>query len=140
MSTHESFAREAEVRGSSDRTFGVVMTLFFSLLAFYPALRGGTVRIWAVAIAAAFLLPALVRPTLLHGLNHLWMRLGLLLHRIVSPVVLAFLFYVVFTPFGFVMRLMGSDPMRRRIDPSAPSYWVLRDPPGPDGASMANQF
>jgi hypothetical protein len=128
------------VQGSSDRAFGIVMTVFFLLVGVFPAVRGGAVRAWALAVACVFLIAAVVRPGILSPLNVVWTRFGLLLHRIVSPVILAFLFYVVFTPFGLVMRLIGNDPMRRRGDPDASSYWIPRNPPGPDGASMRNQF
>ena len=64
-------------------------------------------------------------------LNRLWAKFGLLLHHVISPVFLGILFYVCITPIGFLMRLTGKDPMRRRFEPEAKSYWIVREPPGP---------
>ena len=67
----------------------------------------------------------------LRPLNRLWLRFGLLLAAVVSPIVLALLFYLTIAPIGFMMRLAGKDPMRSRRDPNATSYWIRREPPGP---------
>ncbi|MFO1059492.1 MAG: SxtJ family membrane protein [Dongiaceae bacterium] len=136
----ESFEREEAVHGGSDRSFGLVFTAFFLLVGLAPLLHGGHVRWWSVALAAAFLVVALVRPALLKPLNRLWTKFGLLLHKIVNPVIMGAIFYVAITPFGVVMRLLGKDPLRRRFDAQAPSYWIERTPPGPAPQSMSNQF
>jgi hypothetical protein len=137
---HEDFTREEEVHGSSDRAFGLVMAAFLSLVAFVPLLHGGPVRWWVVAVAAAFLLAALLRPAILRPLNTLWLKFGLLLSRIVGPLVLALLFYLTVTPIGLLIRAAGKDPLRLRRNASATSYWIPRDPPGPPPASMKQQF
>jgi hypothetical protein len=68
------------------------------------------------------------------------MLLGLVLYKIVNPIVMALLFFSTITPVGFLMRLSGKDPMRLRHDPAATSYWIAREPPGPPAESMRNQF
>jgi len=68
------------------------------------------------------------------------MKLAEILHRIVSPVALGIVFFGVLTPMGFAMRLFGRDTMQRRFDPSARTYWIERDPPGPDPSGLPNQF
>jgi hypothetical protein len=73
-------------------------------------------------------------------LNRAWMKLGELLGRVVSPIVLGLVFYGVFTPVALVMRLAGRDAMHRRWDRDAPTYWVDRDPPGPPDDSFRNMF
>lgn len=137
---HENLSREEHIEGSSDRAFGVVMAVAFAVVACWPLMSRGGVRWWAVAIGAAFALLALVRPSLLAGLNRQWMKLGLLLGKIVSPIALGVLFYGVLTPIGLLVRAFGKDPLRLRFDRAAESYWQARTPPGPPPDSMTNQF
>ena len=90
--------------------------------------------------AAAFFALALAAPGVLGPLNRLWLGFGRLLNRLVSPVILALLFYLVITPIGLVMRLAGHDPLRIRWDTGAATYWIERRPPGPEPETMRNQF
>jgi hypothetical protein len=83
---------------------------------------------------------ALTNPTLLASLNRLWIKLGVLLGKLVSPIALGVLFYGVLVPIGVVMRLTGKDPLRLKRDTGAASYWISRTPPGPPPDSMTNQF
>lgn len=137
---HENLIREEHVEGSSDRTFGLVMAAAFVVVACWPLLSRAGVRWWAIAIAAVFAVLSLARPALLSGLNRQWMKLGLLLGKIVSPIALGVLFYAVLTPMGFVIRALGKDPLKLKFDPAAESYWQRRTPPGPPPDSMTNQF
>ncbi len=137
---HEDFARDDKVEGSSDRSFGFVFAAVFTLIGLWPLMGGGQVRIWALGIAAAFAVVVLARPGLLAPLNRLWTRFGLLLHKVVSPLIMGMLFYLTVTPIGLLMRAMGKDPLRLRPDPDAASYWIERDPPGPAPETMKNQF
>jgi hypothetical protein len=79
-------------------------------------------------------------PQLLTVPNRLWLRFGLLLNRIISPVALAFLFYFVVTPTGVFMRVFGKDNLRLRRNASDKSYWIKREPPGPKPDSLNHQF
>ena len=137
---HEDLTREQYVEGSSDRNFGLVFAAVFLLVALGPLRHGHTPRWWALAVAGVFALVALVRPKLLSRLNRLWMRLGILLGKVVSPVALGILFYGVLTPLAAVIRLSGKDPLRLKLDPATSSYWIVRKPPGPPPDSMTNQF
>jgi hypothetical protein len=138
--THEDLRRQTAVRGSSDRSFGLVLAAFFSVLGLWPLVHKGAARPWSIAVAAVFAILALWRPGLLHPLNTLWTRLGLLLGRVVNPVVMAILFYFVIAPTGLILRWRGKDPLRLRYDSGATSYWIPRQPPGPAPETMANQF
>lgn len=138
--THETFEREETVKGSSDRGFGLVFAAVFAVIGLWPLIHATLPRWWSLGIAAAFLAVSLIRPALLAPLNRLWMRFGLLLHRIVNPIVMGLLFYVVLTPFGLVLRLLGKDPLRRGFDAAAATYWIQRLPPGPAPDTMKNQF
>ena len=82
----------------------------------------------------------LATPTLLAPLNRAWMKLGELLGRIVSPLVLGLIFFAMFTPISWGMRLAGRDALRRRFEPHLKTYWQERDPPGPDPRDLPNQF
>jgi hypothetical protein len=137
--THEHPAPSEEIR-SSERGFGFTVAGFLVLVALWPLWRGGPPRLWALAVAAAFVLAALAWPALLGPLNRGWARLGLWLHRIVNPIVMGVIFYGVVTPMGVIMRWAGRDALRLRRDPLAPTYWIERNPPGPAPATMTNQF
>jgi hypothetical protein len=138
--THESFDRTEPVQGSSDRAFGIVFTVVFALIGLWPLPWGGSPRWWALGIAAVFLLAALVIPKTLAALNRAWMRFGLLLHKIVNPMIMGLVFFLTVTPTALIMRALGKDPLRRRLDKEATTYWIDRDPPGPDPDSMPRQF
>ena len=138
---HEHAPRHiAPVESSSNRSFGLVFTGFFLIVGLLPLLYGHSLRIWALALAGVFLVTALAAPSLLAPLNRLWTKLGLLLHRIVSPIALGILFFGVVTPTGLLMRLLGHDPLRLRLDKTATTYWIVRNPPGPAPESLINQF
>jgi predicted membrane metal-binding protein len=130
------------VQGSSDRSFGFVMAAFFGLVALFPLLHGplSSIRWWALVVAAAFLALALLWTAPLRPLNRAWLKLGLLLSKIVSPIVMMLLFYATVTPVGVLMRWTGKDPLRLRRNAAAASYWIPREPPGPAPDSMKQQF
>ena len=123
---HEDLTREEVIEGSTDRVFGVVFAVVFLLIASWPLFYGGQPRWWACFVSAALALVALAKPALLRGPNRLWMKFGILLGHIVSPIALGLLFYAVFTPMGLVMRLVGKDPLRLRLDREADTYWMPR--------------
>lgn len=137
-SFHDGQEREEVVVPSSDRVFGLVIAGFFTLCGGLSLYHGG--ERWPVwlALAATFAGLAVVRPGLLAPLNRLWTKFGLLLHAVVSPIILGLIFFACITPIGFLMRLFGQDPLRRRFEPAAESYWLRREPPAPD--SFKNQF
>jgi len=137
---HESYERREEVRGSSDRSFGIVFAVVFALIGLLPLVSGGAVRMWSLAVGAAFLLVALAFPAILAPLNRLWLRFGLLLHKIVSPLVLGIMFFLVITPMGVLMRAFGKDLLRLKLDRQLASYWIERTPPGPLPESLRDQF
>lgn len=126
--------------GSSDRSFGFVFAAVFALIGLYNAWHAGKAWPWLALVAAGFLSLALIRPAVLAPLNKLWMKFGLLLAAIVNPIVLGILFFLVFTPMAFVARLVGKDFLRLKKQPEAKSYWIVRDPPGPEPVSMKDQF
>ena len=140
MKTHERLAGDEPATGGSDRGFGVIFAVVFFAIGLFPLIDGAPPRGWALGIAAAFLAAALARPALLAPFNRVWFQFGLLAQRVVNPLVMAVIYFVVVTPTGIAMRTLGKDPLRLKYDPDAQSYWIHRDPPGPERESMRNQF
>ncbi len=138
--THERLASDDETKGSSDRAFGLVFAAVFTIAGLWPLAGGGPVRIWALGLAVAFLAAVALRPKLLAPLNRIWTRLGRFLHCIANFVILALLFYLVITPMGLALRLLGKDPLRLRFEPGVRSYWIERRPPGPAPETIKHQF
>lgn len=129
-----------DTKMGSERSFGLIFSAVFALISLIPLVHGAPFRLWALVISIAFLLPALVMPTLLSPLNRLWFRFGLLLHRIVNPLVLGFIFFAIIAPLGLVTRWAGGKLLTLGYDDEKPSYWERRNPPGPDAQSLRNQF
>ncbi len=124
----------------SNRAFGLVFFTFFLAVALWPLLSHQPPRVWSLIASGVFLLLSLAAPGWLSPANRLWMRFGALLHTIVSPVILAVMFYGVVLPTGLMMRAFGNDPLRLKFDRGARSYWIKRDPPGPQLDSFLDQF
>ena len=123
-----------------DRSFGLLFTAVFVIVAGLPLFRGGQPHFWALGVSALFLALALFRPTLLNPLNRAWMRLGLLLHTVMTPLIMGLIFFVVITPMGLLMRLFGKRPLVLTFDARAEGYWIPREPGSPSPESMKNQF
>ncbi len=140
LGTHDRFRAHGEVKTASNRSFGFVFATVFSIIACMPLLSGDAPRWWSLIIAAAFLAIAAFYPSVLALPNRLWTRFGLLLHRIVNPLVMGILFFLVVTPIALLMRLVGKRPLETRPDAGAKSYWVRREPPGPAPDTMKQQF
>lgn len=130
----------SEVKVGSNRGFGLVFAVVFTIISAWPLKDGGAPRLWALVVAAAFVLLALLRPHLLEPLNRLWFKLGMGLGAVVAPVVMSLVFFLVVTPTGWLVRAKGKDLLRLRIDRTARSYWIERDEERNPMGSMKNQF
>ena len=127
----------------SERSFGLLFSAVFALLAGYGWLFKGwslLIVLVLVAVAVAFVLLGFVAPKVLRPLNWLWFQLGQLLGKIVSPVVLGAIFFLILTPVSLLTRLFGRDELRLKRKASQTSYWLDRAPPGPEPESFKNQF
>jgi hypothetical protein len=133
-------AHSSAPEGGSNRAFGIVFTIVFAIIAAWPLVKGGPVRLWAAAVAAIFLVLALAAPRVLRPLNRAWTAFGVLLGKIISPIMLFVVYVIAVVPTGLILRLRGKDPLHRRFDPEAKSYWVHRVPPGKPDATMSRQF
>jgi hypothetical protein len=137
---HEDLGREKEIVVSSNRSFGLLFSLVFAMVGLLPLVHGGEPRAWSLVIALVILILAVFFPSALSPLNRAWLRFGLLLNRIVSPIVLALVFYGVVTPMAVLFRRFGNNALRLQRDPNSSSYWIARRPPGPAPETLKNQF
>jgi predicted membrane metal-binding protein len=130
----------SKVEIGSSRSFGLVFATVLGLIGLYPLIGGSSARLWALAAASVFLLLAMIAPTLLQPLNLLWFKFGLLLGRIVSPVVMFIIYVTTVLPIGLVLRFLGKDLLRLKVDDAQQSFWIERAPPGPEPESLKDQF
>ena len=137
VSMSEEFS---SVKAGSNRSFGVVFVVVFALIGLFPLVREEAIRIWALAVSAAFLLPTIVYPQVLTPLNKLWFRFGMLLGRIINPLVMFIMYALVMVPVGLVLKLMRKDLLRLKLDAQSLTYWNQRTPPGPTPESLKDQF
>jgi hypothetical protein len=128
------------VVGPSDRNFGFTMAVVFALIGALGLFKASShAPIW-LSVAAVFAVVTLWRPQSLGPANRAWLKLGLLMYRVVNPVIMAILFFGMILPIGLLMRLFGKDFLRLARDRSAPTYWLPRSDPRPQSESMKQQF
>lgn len=139
-SHHEIVNPDTEAPRASNRSVGVVLAIVFALIGAWPVLSDAPLRTWALAVAAGLLVLALVLPRALTPVAWLWLGLGAVLHRLVSPLILGLLYIIAVIPTGLYLKISGKDPLRLKWDPHATSYWIDRDPPGPEPKSLPQQF
>ena len=125
-----------DIKISSNRNFGIVFFIVFLLIAVYPILKGNDIRIWSLLISFAFLILGLINSKLLTPLNKLWFKFGLLLGKIVTPLIMGFIFFIVVTPIGILMRLLRKDLLNLKYDKKK-TYWIEKTGPK---SKMKNQF
>ena len=125
------------VKRGSERSFGIVFAIVFLLIGIYPLTDGSEIRLWSLIIALIFFMLAYVAPQYLSVPNKLWFKLGFLLGAVVSPIVMALVYYSTVAPIGMFMKLLGKDLLNKKIDSSAKTYWIERDQPV---GSMKHQF
>lgn len=140
---HTELQEHHEVEGSSDRSFGLTVGGILALIETYRLYSSGvldTIGIILLAIATPLILLGLIYPSLLAPLNKAWMKLGLLMFKVVNPIIMFAVYVLTIVPIGFLLKISGKDPMRLKLEKEATSYWIERDPVGPKPESMKNQF
>ena len=126
-----------EVESGSEKSFGIVFAVVFLLISLYPLVDNKDVHLWSLIISLIFFLLAYVAPKVLSIPNKLWFRLGMALVAVVAPVVMALVYFTTVVPIGLIMRLMGKDLLRQKLDKNTKSYWIERNEPM---GSMKDQF
>jgi len=124
----------------SERSFGLLFSALFFIIATYPWLYGMQVRKWVLVPSIVFLALSLIRPKLLRPLNRIWYRFSIIISKFMNPVVMTLLFITVFIPAGLMLRIFKKDSLRLKFNKEDLSYWIQRVPPGPPPESMSNQF
>jgi len=121
---------------SSNRSFGLVFFVVFLAVALYPLTHSSEIRLWSLIISLVFLVLGLSKSKILNPLNKLWFKFGILLGKIVSPVIMGIIFFLVVTPIGIFMRLLGKDLLNLKFN-SKKSYWIEKKD---QKSKMKNQF
>jgi hypothetical protein len=121
---------------SSNRSFGIVFFVVFLLIAVFPLANSEDLRIWSLIISLIFLILGLLKSKILTPLNKIWFKFGILLGKIVSPLIMGAIFFLVVTPIGIILRLMGKDVLNLKYNKNK-SYWIENSSPR---SKMKNQF
>ncbi len=124
------------IKISSNRNFGIVFFIVFLVIAFYPLINNEDTRVWSLVISLIFLILGLLNSKILTPLNNLWFKFGLFLGKIISPAIMVIIFFLVVTPIGFVMRMLGKDLLNLKYNKDK-SYWIEKTGPK---SKMKNQF
>ena len=124
------------IKAGSNRSFGIVFFVFFLIVATYPLYFGNSLRVWSIVTSLIFLILGLLNSRILTPLNLVWFKFGMLLGRVISPVVMGLVFFLVVTPTGIIMRLFQKDLLNLKKKTSS-SYWIIRDKTKTD---MKDQF
>ena len=124
------------IKVGSNRSFGIVFFVFFLIISIYPIFLDQDIRLWSLLLSLIFLILGLTKSRILTPLNLLWFKFGMLLGRIVSPIVMGLVFFLVVTPTGLIMRGLKKDLLKLKKKTSN-TYWVNRDQ---DNTDMRNQF
>ena len=125
-----------DIKIGSNRSFGLVFFVVFLLISIYPFLKDGDIRLWSLIISIIFLFLGLLNSNVLSPLNKLWFRFGLLLGKIISPIIMGIIFFLVVTPIAIIMRLFKKDLLNLKFKENN-TYWI--DKTGPK-SKMKNQF
>ena len=125
-----------DVKIGSNRSFGIVFFVVFLIVATYPLTNGNELRLWSLIISIVFLFLGLINSNILNPLNKLWFKFGIFLGKIISPLVMGIIFFLVVTPIGLLMRLLNKDLLKLKYNNNS-SYWIEKTEPK---SKMKNQF
>ena len=125
-----------DIKISSNKSFGIVFFVVFLIIAIYPLSHGGDIRIWSTIISFIFLVLGLLNSSILTPLNKIWFKFGIFLGKIISPLIMGIIFFLVVTPIGLIMRILGKDVLNLKYNKNK-SYWIEKNGPK---SKMKNQF
>ena len=125
-----------EIKIGSNRSFGIVFFTVFLIIATYPLIDNGEIRKWSLILSLVFLILGLLNSKILYPLNKIWFKFGLLLGKLVSPLIMAIIFFLVVTPIGLLMRILNKDLLNLKFNKSK-SYWIEKNE---QKSKMKNQF
>ena len=125
-----------DIKIGSNKSFGIVFFIVFLLISLYPLINNENIRLWSLVFSLIFLILGALNSKILSPLNKLWFKFGLILGRIVSPIIMGIIFFLVVTPIGLIMRLLGKDVLNLKYR-EIKSYWIEKSGPK---SKMKNQF
>lgn len=129
--------QQPKIKISSNRNFGFVFAAVFLIIALWPLMNGEFIRIWSIIVSLSFLTLALIHSKLLTPLNRLWFKFGIFLGILIAPIVMGLVFFLVVTPTGFIMKILGKDLLNKKYSRNKTTYWIKRERPS---NSMKQQF
>ncbi len=125
-----------KIKVSSNKSFGIVFSIFFLLISVYPLLNNDPIYYWSLFVSFIFLVLGLMNSKILSPLNLLWFKFGILLGKIVSPVVMGIIFFLVVTPISIILKIFGKDVLNLKFNNNK-TYWIVKDGPK---SNMKKQF
>ena len=125
-----------DIKIGSNKSFGIVFFVVFLLISLYPLLNNESIRVWSLVISIIFLILGILDSKILSPLNKIWFKFGIFLGKIISPIIMGIIFFLVVTPTGFIMRLLGKDVLNLKFSDHK-SYWIEKTGPK---SKMKNQF
>lgn len=139
---HEEFSERDDIKLPSEKSFGITFAVVFTLLTVWLYFRKhhADYAVITFIAAACFLAAAYLRPAILRPLNKVWMKFGLLLHKVINPIVMGLLFFLVFTPMALIMRMLGKDFLRMKRSKAEKSHWIVRTNESHAPSSMKDQY
>ena len=126
----------SDIKIGSNRSFGIVFFIVFLLISIYPLINNENIRIWSLVVSLIFLVLGIINSNFLLPLNKLWFKFGIFLGKIISPIIMGIIFFLVVTPIGLIMRLLGKDVLNLKLN-DYKSYWIKKTGPK---SKMKNQF
>ena len=127
---------EKKIKVSSNKSFGIVFSIFFLLISIYPLLNNDPIYYWSLFVSFIFLVLGLMNSKILSPLNLLWFKFGILLGKIVSPIVMGIIFFLVVTPISIILKIFGKDVLNLKFNNNK-TYWIVKDGPK---SNMKKQF
>ena len=112
---------------NTNRSFGVLFFIVFSIIGIWPFLSGGGFRYWSLIIAIIFLIMGITKSRFLTPLNLAWIKFGMLLGVIIAPILMGIVYFLVVLPIGILMRVLGKDLLKLKLKKNEASYWNKKD-------------
>jgi len=127
---------DQKIKLPSNRNFGIIFFIVFALIAFYPLINGNSIRLSFLVVSLIFLILGILNSKFLLPINKIWFRFGIFLGKIISPLIMGMIFFLVVTPIGLLMKLFGKDVLNLKYNKDR-SYWIEKKGPK---SKMKNQF
>ena len=122
---------------TSVKSFGILFFIVFLIIGFWPKISGEEIRLWSIIISLIFLILGLINSKILIPLNKYWIKLGELLGKIIAPIVMMIIYFVIVTPIALLLKIFKKDILKLKLDKKVYSYWIQKEK---DLGPMKNQF